>query len=51
MKHYENDLGFQWFYQGFKNIFWFVLREDVYCEVTQNWKMTFADVMSYSKVL
>ena len=24
MKHYENGLEFQWFYQGFKNIFWFV---------------------------
>ena len=24
MKHYKNDLEFQWVYQGFKNIFWFM---------------------------
>ena len=24
MKYYENDLEFQWVYQGFKNIFWFI---------------------------
>ena len=25
MKHYKNDLEFQWVYEGFKNIFWFIL--------------------------
>ena len=24
MKYYENDFEFQWVYQGFKNIFWFI---------------------------
>ena len=24
MKHYKNDLKFQWVYQNFKNVFWFL---------------------------
>ena len=24
MKHYENESEFQWVYQGFKNVFWFI---------------------------
>ena len=24
MKHYKDDLEFQWVYQGLKNIFWFI---------------------------
>ena len=30
MKHYENGLEFQWFYQGFKNIFCFVHKEKIF---------------------